>query len=113
MRALKFMFISLFVFNPLIFSSSIFAEVEEYTITIKDHRFTPEELMIPANQKVKLIIQNDDPTAEEFESDDLHREKIVTGNRKITIVIGPLKPGQYKYSGEFHKDTAQGVIIVQ
>jgi len=88
-----------------------YAKRAVYTITIKDHLFSPKELIVPANEKVKLIIDNQDPTAEEFESYDLNREKIVTGNGKITVFIGPLKPGEYKYFGEFHEDTAQGIII--
>jgi len=86
---------------------------EEYTLTIKDHKFTPETLEIPANQKVKLVIVNQDTSAEEFESYDLHREKIVQGNSKITVFVGPLKPGTYKYFGEFHMDTAKGTIVAK
>ena len=88
-----------------------FAAKPTFTITIKNHQFSPQELIVPANEKIKLIIENQDSTAEEFESYDLNREKIVTGNGKITIFIGPLKPGEYKYFGEFHEDTAQGIII--
>jgi len=87
------------------------AEREVFKIIIKNHQFLPKELIVPANEKIKLIVENQDPTAEEFESYDLNREKIVTGNGKITIFIGPLKPGEYKYFGEFHEDTAQGIII--
>lgn len=89
------------------------AKGEIFTIKIKDHKFEPAEITIPANQKVKLIIENYDPTAEEFESYDLNREKIVTGNGKITVFVGPLKPGEYKYFGEFHPETAQGLIEAQ
>jgi len=88
-----------------------FAAKPTFTITIKNHLFSPKELIVPANEKIKLIIENQDPTAEEFESYDLNREKIVTGNGKIIVFIGPLKPGEYKYFGEFHEDTAQGIII--
>ena len=98
-----------FLNNPGVAS----AEIEVYTIVIKDHKFSPAELTIPAQKKVKIIVENHDPTAEEFESDELRREKIVPANGKITIFIGPLPPGTYKYIGEFHKDTAQGVIIVK
>ena len=84
-----------------------------YIVSIKDHQFFPAELKIPVNSKVKIIVENQDQTAEEFESYDLNREKVVTGNGKIVIFIGPLKPGTYKYFGEFHKDSAQGVIIVE
>ncbi len=89
------------------------AEGENFTIIIKDHKFSPEELIIPANKKVKIIIDNQDATPEEFESFDLNREKIVPANGQVTIFVGPLKPGRYKYFGEFHQDTAQGIIVVQ
>ena len=84
-----------------------------YVIQIKGHQFSPARFVVPAGEKIKLRIENLDPTPEEFESHDLNREKIVTGGGKITLYIGPLKPGTYKYFGEFHEDTAQGVIIAK
>ncbi len=89
------------------------ADVPEFTLTIKDHRFTPAELTIPANTKVKLIVVNKDVTAEEFESHELNREKVVTGNASINVYVGPLKAGRYPYFGDFHQDTAQGVLIAR
>ncbi len=86
---------------------------EFYEIVIKDHKFSPEELIVPAGQKIKLIIDNQDPTPEEFESYDLNREKIISGNKKATIFIGPLKAGKYHYFGEFNMDSANGYIIAQ
>ena len=89
------------------------ANIPEFTVAIKEHRFDPAELKVPANTKVKLIIDNQDSSAEEFESYALNREKVVAAKARITVFIGPLKAGSYKYFGDFHKDTAQGVIIVQ
>lgn len=84
---------------------------DEYTIVIKDHRFEPQELTVPSGKKVKLIIDNQDASAEEFESYELHREKVISGHSKAPIFVGPLKPGRYKYFGEFNVKTAQGVIV--
>jgi len=84
-----------------------------YVIQIKDHKFIPAQLVVPAGKKIKLRIENLDKTAEEFESYDLNREKIVAGTRKITVYVGPLKPGIYKYFGEFHPKTAQGTIVAK
>ena len=89
------------------------ATPETYTIVIKEHRFEPAQLKIPAGQKIKLIIDNQDPTPEEFESYELNREKVVAGGKKIVIYLGPLKPGTYKYFGDFHPKTSQGVIVAQ
>ena len=87
--------------------------IPEFTVAIKDHCFDPVELKVPADTKVKLIIDNQDASAEEFESFELNREKIVAGHKKIIVFIGPLKTGAYKYFGDFHKDTAQGIITVK
>lgn len=83
------------------------------SLTIKDHRFSPERLEVPANQKVTIVVANQDATAEEFESKELKREKIIKGNSEAKILVGPLKPGEYKFFGEYHEDTAQGVLVAK
>ncbi len=85
----------------------------EHLIVIKDHKFTPEVLYVPAGQKIKLIVDNQDATPEEFESDDLRREKIIAGNSKATVYVGPMKPGKYHFFGEFNLATANGYIIAE
>jgi len=89
------------------------ADVPEFTLTIQDHHFSPAEMTIPADTKVKLIVVNKDATAEEFESHELNREKVVVGNASINVYVGPLKAGRYPYFGDFHQDTAQGALIVR
>ena len=86
---------------------------EEYVITIKDHKFTPVDLVIPADTPVKITVKNDDATPEEFESHELKREKVIAGNSKAIISLPALKPGTYKYFGEFNMDTAQGTITAK
>jgi len=85
----------------------------DYTLIIKDHRFQPAELIIPAGKKIKLSVENRDATPEEFESHPLNREKVIAGNGTATIYIGPLEPGRYPFFGEFNEATAQGVIIAK
>lgn len=89
------------------------ADPAEVKLAIKDHKFEPAELRIPAATKVMLVVENQDSTPEEFESHDLHREKVIAGGRTAKIPVGPLKPGTYKFFGEFNQDTAQGVLIAE
>jgi hypothetical protein len=89
------------------------AETGDYILRIKDHRFIPQELEIPAGKKIKLIVKNEDPSAEEFESHSLNREKIVAGGRQIIVYIGPLSAGKYDFFGDFFPKTAQGTIIAK
>jgi hypothetical protein len=84
-----------------------------YTLVLKDHRFQPAELTVPAGKKIKLLIENRDETSDEFESYELNREKVLPGQRTTTLFIGPLEEGRYPYFGEFAEETAKGVIIAK
>ena len=100
---------SLFLLAPLAFAEGISNPV----LVIKDGRFLPETLEIPSGQKVRLEIRNEGKAAEEFESSDLNREKLIPAGGKASITLGPLQPGQYRFFGEFNPKTAQGVIVVR
>jgi len=89
------------------------ADTPEFTLVIESHRFTPAELTVPAGQKIRLLVENRDPTPEEFESYDFNRERIVPGKGRITLFVGPLKPGRYEFFGEFNADTARGFIVAR
>lgn len=92
-----------------------YASQPDIEIQIKIHkgRFIPSEIKIPADTKVKLLIENLDDTPEEFDSYDLNREVLIQANGKGSCYIGPLSPGRYKFEGEFSPETAQGVVIVK
>ena len=94
-------------------AASVHALEYEAKLSIKDHKFDPAELSVPANTKIKLLVQNLDATPEEFESSDLNREKVVTGNNTITVMLGPLDAGKYHFFGDFHQETAQGDLVVK
>jgi len=85
----------------------------EVLLVIREHRFEPAELKVPALQRVKLVVHNQDAKAEEFESHALNREKVVPARSKVTIFIGPLKPGRYPFVGEYNEATAKGVVIAE
>ena len=82
----------------------------EVQLAIKAHRFEPAELKVPAGQRIRLVVHNQDPTPEEFESHSLNREKVIPGGSRATIYIGPLKPGRYSFFDEFHTELPAGVI---
>ncbi|MGB0938535.1 MAG: cupredoxin domain-containing protein [Colwellia sp.] len=92
---------------------TLWAKTKEFHLTIENHVFTPSELKVPANEKVKLIIYNKDKVAEEFDSFDLNREKVLFPDKKTTIYIGPLQEGRYEYFGEYNPNTARGIILVE
>ena len=89
------------------------ADLPTYNLTAKNGRFEPELLEIPAGKKILLIVKNEGPGAEEFESTELNREKVIAPGKSITLYLGPLKEGSYAYFGDFHPDTAKGKIVVK
>lgn len=102
-------YLSLLCMLPL----ATWAADPEIPLTIRNHQFEPAEVRVPAGQKVKLVVHNQDSTPEEFESHELNREKVIAPGTKANIYIGPLKPGRYPFFGEFHEKTARGAVIAE
>ena len=82
-------------------------------LVLKDHRFTPAEIHVPVGKPTQLRIRNEDPTPEEFDSAALKVEKIITGSGYAAIRLRPLGPGRYPFMGEYHPDTATGVVVAR
>ena len=101
----------------LALSASMFlahqAQADDNVLILKNHQFSPKELVVPAGQRTKITVKNQDATPAEFESSDLNREKVVGANSEITVFIGPLDPGRYGYFDDFHRETTTGVIIAK
>ena len=109
-------FITFLVTTCIFFVASTALGAEEalyVDIYSKDHKFSPSVVELPQGRKIIITVHNQDPTIEEFESIELKREKIVLGNSETKIILAPLKPGEYKFFGDFHQDTAQGKIIIK
>ena len=84
---------------------------EEFVLVLKDHLFSPSHLYVPAGQKIKIRLLNQDATPEEFESFSMNREKVILGGSSGVVFVGPLQPGTYPFSGEYNPDSAKGQLI--
>jgi plastocyanin len=92
---------------------SVSAHAEDYVLTLKSNQFSPKVLNVPAGQKVKIIVKNQDATPAEFESSDLNREKVIGANSEVTIFVGPLNAGRYGFFDDFHRNTTTGTIVAK
>jgi hypothetical protein len=82
-------------------------------IILKEHRFTPAEIRVPAGKRTLLLVKNQDKTADEFDSTALKVEKVIAGGSEGVVRLQPLGVGRYPFRGEFNPETAQGVVIVE
>jgi hypothetical protein len=89
------------------------ADMPTFSLVIRDGRFVPAEIHVPANTKFRLLIKNEGPGAEEFESIELRKEKVLAPGASSFLIFQPMKPGTYKFFGEFHPATAQGSIVAK
>lgn len=105
-RSLIFMMIS----AALLGSTAGYADDSEYAITEKDKKFSPQVITVPAGQKVRITVKNEDSTPAEFESADFEREKVVGANSSIIVTIGPLDAGKYSYVDDFHRESTGAII---
>lgn len=83
------------------------------TLVMRAGKFEPETITVPANTKFRLLLKNEGPGAEEFESIELHKEKVLAPGASSFLIFQALKPGIYKFFGDFHPATAQGRFIVK
>ena len=96
-----------------LFASPAYADPGQIPLALKDHKFTPSEIHVKANQPNIIALTNNDDTAEEFDSPALKVEKVVAGHSAGEVRLRPLAPGQYPYTGEFHAETAHGVVVAE
>ena len=82
-------------------------------LILKDHRFTPAEIHVPANKRIEFVVKNQDPTADEFDSSALRVEKVIGGHSEGIVRLRALDPGRYPFMGEFNAATAQGVVVAE
>jgi hypothetical protein len=102
------------VLGSLLASAASFAgEMPTFNLVIRAGHFIPEAVEVPANTKFRLLIKNEGPGAEEFESVELRKEKVLAPGASSFLIFQPLKPGTYKFFGEFHPETAQGRFIAK
>ena len=86
---------------------------DNFELSLNEHKFTPSELTVPADKRIKLTIKNLDASAAEFESHNFKAEKVVPAGGKISIQVRPLSAGRYRFFDDYHEDTTEGFLVVK
>jgi hypothetical protein len=110
MKTLKLL---LFVVATSLSLTEARADDGSIAVTLKDHKFTPAEIHVKANVPNVIALTNNDDSAEEFDSTSLKVEKVVASHSSGIVRLRPLSPGRYPFMGEYHSETAQGVVVAE
>ena len=89
------------------------AEEAPKSLRYLNGRFEPSNLAVAAHAPFKVQVTNQDGAAIEFESFELHRERVVRPGETITVFIPALAPGDYDFFDDFHHDAPKGVIVAK
>ena len=81
------------------------------SLVLKNHQFDPAEVHAPPGKQIAIHVKNLNEIVSEFESSDLHFEKIVPVGSEVTVYVHPLQPGRYNFYDDFHHAT-QGYLVV-
>ena len=84
-----------------------------FAIEFKDGSITPLRLDVPANRPFKIELRNAGNTPAEFESTQLHLEKVLAAQSSSFLVIRRLAPGEHKFFDDFHPDAPQAVLVAK
>ena len=96
---------------PLIARGARADDAVSLSLTIKDGKFEPAELHAPAGRAIEIHVTNLNSIPSEFESSDLHFEKIVPAGKQAVIRVRSQQPGRYNFFDDFHRET-QGILVV-
>ena len=96
---------------PLVASAARAEDAVSLSLTIKDRQFDPAELHAPPGRAIEIHVKNLNPIVSEFESSDLHVEKIIPVGKEAVVRVRPQQPGRYNFFDDFHRET-QGVLVV-
>jgi cupredoxin-like protein len=88
------------------------ASEDSFAVRAAGGRFEPAELLVPAGAAFQVVVTNAGEAPIEFESFELHRERVVQSGDTITVYIPALAPGTYKFFDDFHPDT-EGKIVAK
>ncbi len=83
-----------------------------FHLMIVNQAFEPDNLTIPAGQRVKIMVKNKDSLPAEFESHDVKREVVIPGKTELPVYLNPLEPGTYHFFNDFHP-AGKGTLTVK
>ena len=84
-----------------------------FRLEFRDGAIAPLRVAVPAERPFKLVLDNVGASPVEFESRDLHKEKVLAPGTSSFMVIRRLAAGEYIFFDDFHLDAPQAVLVAE
>ena len=92
-------------------SGAVAEDLTSYSITLKNHHFTPAEIHVPTGKPFQIVVTNDNGAADEFEMLLPPVERAIQPGQQGVVRMRPLGPGRFPFFGEADPDSEQGAFI--
>ncbi|QOU07819.1 cupredoxin domain-containing protein [Pseudomonas fluorescens] len=99
--------------SVLLSGTALAAPLPTYELSLQDGHFDPPQLVVKADERFKIVLNNIGQGPAEFESTPLRVEKVLSPGVTTFVVIHPLKPGVYPFFDEFNPQLPEGSILAQ
>lgn len=99
--------------SVLLSGTALAAPLPTYELNLQDGHFDPPQLVVKADERFKIVLNNIGQGPAEFESTPLRVEKVLSPGVTTFVVIHPLKPGVYPFFDEFNPQLPEGSILAQ
>ena len=104
---------ALLLSSVLLSGTALAAPLPTYELSLQDGHFDPPQLVVKADERFKIVLNNIGQGPAEFESTPLRVEKVLSPGVTTFVVIHPLKPGVYPFFDEFNPQMPEGSILAQ
>ena len=95
-------------------SVSAAERVGAIVLLMEDTEFKPDRLIVPASQKVTLVVDNADLMVHTLTIEDLDLSHALAGRSSTLIELPELQPGQYEYtSTAWGDEDMKGTLVVE
>ena len=95
-------------------SVSAAERVGAIVLLMEDTEFKPDRLIVPASQKVTLVVDNADLMVHTLTIEDLDLSHALAGRSSKLIELPELQPGQYEYtSTAWGDEDMKGTLVVE
>lgn len=84
-----------------------------FRIQLKDGVVSPATISVPPDTRIKFELHNAGTSPAEFESEELHLEKVLAAGASSFLVIRRLSPGEFRFFDDFHPDVPGSALIVK
>jgi len=78
---------------------------------LKDHRFHPQRITVPADTRVEVSIDNQQAVPAVIMSFMFSRQKLVSAHHRVVLYLPPMGAGTYHLFDDLHRSTKATVSV--